>query len=172
MRIDIKDNQGKPRLTVHVDSTSPPTVVKATDGRGPAITLDWDKALDDEGTLRHCPVCSCPDFYIKKQVPQLTVFALVVAAAVIAMVFYGYGFSRPALIVLTLVLGVDVLIWLYAGRYLVCYRCNSEFRETPLGSELRSWDAGRAEQYHPPSASSTHEPDNTPEPRPPAAHSK
>lgn len=147
MQIDIHDNLGRPRLTVHVDPASPPTIVKASDGRGPAISLDWDKALDDEGRLRHCPVCSCPDFYIKKNVPQLTVFALVVAAAVIAMVFYGFGLSAPALIVLALVLGLDLLIYLYAERYLVCYRCRSEFRKTPLLPTDRSWDANLAEQH-------------------------
>lgn len=153
MRIDIKDNQGNPRLTVHVDPANPPTVVKATDGRGPAISLDWDKALDDEGNLRHCPVCGCPEFYLKKQVPQLTVFALIVAAAVIAMVFYGFGLSAPALIVLAVVLGLDLLIYLYAKRYLVCYGCQSEFHDTPLLPTDKAWDANTAERYAPPKGS-------------------
>lgn len=160
MKIDIHDNQGKPRLTVHVDPASPPTIVKASDGRGPAISLDWDKALDDEGRLRHCPVCSCPDFYVKKNVPQLTVFALVVAAAVIAMVFYGFGLSMPALIVLGLVLGLDLLIYLYAERYLVCYRCRSEFRQTPLLPTDRAWDANLAEKHKQPPATTDNEDEN------------
>ncbi|MEO1236854.1 MAG: hypothetical protein AAFX76_08715 [Planctomycetota bacterium] len=147
MRIDLKDRQGKPRLTLHVDPARPPTVVKTDDGRGPAVSLDWDQALDDKGFLRRCPVCGCPDFYVKKQVPQLTVFALIVAAAVIAMIFFGFGQSRAALIVLGLVLAVDVLIWLYAERTLVCYRCGAEFRQTPLKRSDRPWDATLAERY-------------------------
>ncbi|MEO0514790.1 MAG: hypothetical protein AAF086_05780 [Planctomycetota bacterium] len=152
MRIDIKDNLGNPRLTVHVDPANPPTIVKASDGRGPAISLDWDKTLDDEGNLRQCPVCSCPDFYVKKNVPQLTVFALIVAAAVIAMVFYGFGLSAPALIVLGLVLGFDLLIYLYAERYLVCYRCASTFHQTPLLPTDKPWDANLAERHQPSSS--------------------
>ena len=132
MRIHIKDNQGRPRLTVHIDPAQPPTVVQATDHRGPAISLSWDQALDDHGRLRRCPVCGCADLYRRKQVPQLTVFALIVAAALIAMVFYGFGLSGPALIVLALVLILDLLIYLYARRYLVCYRCGSEFYDCLL----------------------------------------
>lgn len=147
MRIEIKDNQGKPRLTVHVDPASPPTVVKADDGRGPAISLDWDKALDDEARLRHCPVCSCPDLYVRKLVPQLTVFALIVAAGALSSLFYGLGQSRPALIVLTLVLAFDLLIWLYAPKTLVCYRCGSEFHQTPIPAGTRPWDATTAERH-------------------------
>ncbi|MEL7087164.1 MAG: hypothetical protein AAGL98_01780 [Planctomycetota bacterium] len=154
MRIHIKDKQGQPRLTVHVDPATPPTVVHATDDRGPAISLDWDQTLDDEGRLRHCPVCGSPDFYTRKKVPQLTVFALIVAAAVIAMVFYGFGLSRPALIVLAVVLAVDLLIYLYAERYFVCYRCASEFHATRMAGNPRTWDANTAERYkdqaHPP----------------------
>ena len=147
MRIQIKDKQGQPRLTVHVDPEQPPTVVHATDQRGPAISLDWDKTLDDENRLRHCPVCGCPDFYARKKVPQLTVFALVVAAAVIAMVFYGLGLSLPALIVLGVVLIFDLLIYLYAERYLVCYRCQSEFFDIRAVGKPRPWDANTAEQH-------------------------
>ncbi|MEM8738300.1 MAG: hypothetical protein AAGG38_07460 [Planctomycetota bacterium] len=170
MRIDIKDEQGKPRLTVHLDPSHPPTVVKADDGRGPAVTLDWDQALDDKGFLRHCPVCSCPEFYLRKQVPQLTVFALIVAAAVLAMVLFGYGQSGPALIVLGLVLAFDILIWLFAERVLICYRCQSEFRQTPLKPTDRGWDSNLAERYrpaakaHPPAAAepTETEPDASP----------
>jgi hypothetical protein len=147
MRIEIKDNQGKPRLTVHVDPSHPPTMVRTDDGRGPAINLDWDRALDDEAQLRHCPVCSCEDLYVRKLVPQLTVFALIVAAGALASLFYGFGQSRPALIVLALVLGFDLLIWLYAAKALVCYRCGSEFHQTPIPAGRRPWDANTAERY-------------------------
>lgn len=147
MRIHIKDKHGQPRLTVHIDPAAPPTVVHATDDRGPAISLDWDQTLDDEGRLRHCPHCQCPDFYTRKKVPQLTVFALIVAAAVIAMVFYGFGLSRPALIVLAVVLGFDLLIYLYADRYFVCYRCVSEFYDTRVVGNPRPWDANTAERH-------------------------
>lgn len=153
MRIDIKDKQGHPRLTVHVDPSAPPTVVKAEDGRGPAVSLDWDRAVDDEGRLRHCPVCGCSDLYISKQVPQLTVFALVIAAAVIAMVFYGFGLSTPALVALLLVLTLDVAIWFFAKRMLVCYRCSAEFRDVPISPGHHRWDANTAERYRPSDAS-------------------
>ncbi len=147
MRIDLKDVEGRPRLTLHVDTAKPATVARADDGRGPAVTLDWDRALDDEGHLRHCPVCGCPDLYLRKQVPQLTVFALVLVAAVIAMIFFGSGLNRAALVVLGVVLVADLLIFFFAPRVLVCYRCGSEYRDLPLGRGRRRWDAALAERH-------------------------
>jgi hypothetical protein len=147
MRIELKDHDGKPRLTVHVDPASPPTVVQATDGRGPAVSLDWDQTLDDEGHLRHCPVCDCHELYVRKRVPQLTVFALIVAAGVLSSVIYGLGATRPAVIVLAVVLGFDLLIWLYAPRMLACYRCNTEFHETPIPPKVRPWNAATSARY-------------------------
>ena len=155
MRIDLKDVEGRPRLTLHVDRAKPTTVARADDGRGPAITLDWDRAFDDEGHLRHCPVCGCPDLYVRKQVPQLTVFALVLVAAVIAMIFFGTGLNRPAVVVLLVVLAADVAIYLFAPRMLVCYRCGSEYRDLPLARGRRRWDAAVAERYRKPAAAAT-----------------
>lgn len=167
MRIEIKDNLGQPRLTVHVDPEHPPTVVHADDGRGPKLTLDWDQALDDHGRLRHCPVCNCPDFYVRKQVPQLTVFALVIAAAVVAILFHGFGLSKPALIVLAVVLGIDLLIYLYAARYLVCYDCASEFHDTRAVGHPRPWDAATAERHKSSSPAPGNPPADPPGPREP-----
>ena len=150
MRIVIKDRKSLPRLTVHVDPASPPTVVSAEDGRGPAVSLDWDRALDDEGRLRHCPVCECPAFYVRKQVPRLTVFVLLLAAAVLTSLIYGVGGTGPAMIVLGLLLSVDMLVWMYAARILICYRCESEFHETPIPDRTRPWELTTAERYRPP----------------------
>ncbi len=141
MRIDVKDGQGRPRLTLHVDPTRPSTVVKADDGRGPTVTMDWEKAIDDEGHLRHCPVCGCKDLYVRKQVPQLTVFVLILAAAVVAMVLFGSGLNMQAIIVLGVVLAIDLGVYWFAPRMLVCYRCRSEFREVPIGQGPRRWDS-------------------------------
>ena len=152
MRIEIKDIHGKPRLTVHVDPAAPPTVVQATDQRGPAVSLDWDRALDDQDRLRHCPVCSCPDLYLRKQVPQLTVFALIVAAGCLASVFYGLGHARPALLVLLLVVALDIIIWFTAPRFLVCYRCRAEFHDTPVAARCGPWNARLAQRYPTPTA--------------------
>ena len=163
MRIEIKDNQGNARLTVHVDPAAPPTVVRATDGRGPAVSLDWDRALDDQDRLRHCPVCSCPDLYIRNQVPRLTVFALIVAAGCLASVFYGLGHAWPALTVLVLVVALDIVIWRTAPRRLVCYRCGTEFHDTPAPARCGPWNARLAQGY-PPSPAPPPSPPSPPEP--------
>ncbi len=154
MRIEIKDRQGNPRLTVHVDPAQPPTVVKATDGRGPAVSLDWNQTLDDKDQLRHCPICTCPDLYAKKQVPQLTVFVLIIAAGSLATALFGIGLGRPAMIVLAVVVVLDIVIWFTAPRFMVCYRCRSEFHDTSVIGRATSWNAAIADRYPGPESGS------------------
>ena len=134
-------------MTVHVDLDRPPTVVRAEDGRGPAISLDWDRAIDDEHHLRHCPVCGCPDLYVARAVPTMAGFAAVVLAGVVALVLLGSGLAAVGLIVFGVVLAVDLAVQLFTSRRLVCYRCRSEFRGLPIRRDQRAWDSVVAERY-------------------------
>lgn len=147
MRIDIKDKSGKPRLTVHVDPAHPPTVVHDSDPRGPAVSLNWDRALDDTQHLRHCPVCGCRDLYLRNTLPQVTGFVLILMAGVVSMVLLGVGRIDYALLVLGVVLLVDVVIFLTTSQLLVCYQCASEFRDLPTRGRHGRWSAEIAERY-------------------------
>ncbi len=149
MQIDIKDNSGRPRLTVHLDPARPPTVVTAEDGRGPAVSLNWDRALDDSGQLRHCPVCGCQDLYSHRPLPRITVFVGVIGFAVAGMLGFGLGgpWRNVAIILLLLVLAMDLCIWLTVKRRLTCYRCNAQFSRLPIRPRQRPWDANTAQRH-------------------------
>ena len=72
MRIDLRLKPNETAFGVVVNPAKPPTVVKPRGPDGPTVTLDWERALDDQKRLRHCPVCGCPDLFKRKRVPQLT----------------------------------------------------------------------------------------------------
>lgn len=147
MRIDLRNERRQRQFAVHVDLHDPPAVVKPPSGQGPAVHLDWDRALDDELHLRHCPVCGCGDLFTRKRMPQLTGFVLILLAAVVAMVLFGIGEAGLAVIVLAVVLAVDVLIYLFTRRVLVCYRCRSEFSGMPISRRHTGWENAVGERY-------------------------
>ncbi|MEM6553677.1 MAG: hypothetical protein AAF750_16285, partial [Planctomycetota bacterium] len=144
MRIDVKDSTGRRWLTVRVDADRPPTVVRAEDGSGEVRTLDWERAVDDEGRLRHCPVCGCHDLYVRRAVPTVVGFALVVLAAVLGLVLLGSGLAWLGLVVFGAMVLVEVGLWLWVERQLVCYRCGSVFRGVPGGDRRRRGGRGGA----------------------------
>ncbi len=140
MRIDVRNRQRQRLFTVEVDPAHPPTVVGS-------VHLNWDRALDDEGHLRRCPVCSCPEMFRRRRLPQLTAFVLVLAAAGAGMVLYGVGLAMWAVLLLAAVAVVDVLIFLFSRSVLVCYRCRSEFSGMPIGRQHAGWEASVGDRY-------------------------
>ncbi len=147
MKIDVKDSKGDSAFNFSVDLGAPPTVVRPDSGDGKPVTLDWDRAMDDQKYLRHCLVCGCSDMYVHKAFPQVTGFALIILAAVIASVLFGFGQILLALIALGVVLVIDLAIYLFAPRILTCYRCGSDYRSIKIRPGQPKWDAALAERY-------------------------
>lgn len=114
---------------------------------GTEVYLDWDRAVDDEGHLRRCPVCGCRELFVRKDFPQVTGFVVVVAAAVVSMVLLGVGEVTAAMAVLAAVVVVDFVVFFFTGKTLVCYRCRSEFRDLPIRRDHAGWDLAVGEKY-------------------------
>jgi len=147
VELDLRDSRRRRLFTVEIDPQHPPAVVKPKGMSHPQVSLNWDRAFDDEGHLRHCPACGCRDLYARRDFPQITGLALIVLAAVIAMVLTGMQMVEWAAAVFVLVLAVDVAIYFFARRVLVCYRCNSEYRKMPIRADHEGWSAGTNEPY-------------------------
>ncbi|MFP4144618.1 MAG: hypothetical protein ACLFV3_05700 [Phycisphaeraceae bacterium] len=149
MHIDLRDRNRRPLFQVQADMAHLPTVVRAAGDERRAVHLDWDRAMDDGGRLRRCPACGCGELFVRKRVPQVTVFVAVLLSAAAAMVLFGYGRANLAIITLAVVVVADVLIFLFAPRSLVCYRCHSEYRGIPIAAGHSRWDSGVDERYRP-----------------------
>ncbi len=144
MRIRINRAEGRPRQTVRVQPDRQPTVVRPAGEDGAAVTLNWDRAVDDEGHLRRCVVCGGKSLYASKPIPRLTPFVLVILAAVVAILLWGTGQVAWAVAVLAVVLLVDLLIWKLVRPKLVCYACGSEYLDLTVRPGHPRWDAERA----------------------------
>jgi hypothetical protein len=125
-----------------------PACLRDPNGEHPEVYLDWDRTLDDQGRLRRCPICGCPDLYQRPDFPRLTVFLIILAAGTLVMAFAGIAWFIAGLILLALVGLLDLGLYLFTGQSIVCYRCGSEFRGVPKGGSYRRWDSSVAEKYH------------------------
>ena len=164
MIIDVHNSERQRQFRVTVDAKDPPPVVKVPEaGSTPSDTptsgnaktgapakdlyLEWDGAFDDQQHLRRCPVCGCKELFARKDFPQVTGFAIVLAAAVIAVALFGTRNVFLGLVVLGVVVIIDAIIYLFAGKCLVCYRCRSEYRDTPIRKGHPGWELATGEKY-------------------------
>lgn len=167
VKIDVHNERRERLFRVEIDAADPPSVVKPPEGAGGAggepaggggeqvgaelpreVYLEWDQAMDDQGRLRRCPVCGCRELFARKDFPQVTGFVIVVLAALVAMwLFVGARQVIAGLGVLAAVALIDAVVYLFAGRCLVCYRCRSEFRDTPIRKGHPGWELAIGEKY-------------------------
>ncbi len=137
-------------FTTVVDTAKPPTVVRGpanSEREGQEVFLNWDRAMDDEGHLRRCPVCGCRELFVRKDFPQLTGFAIVAMAAGVALYLFATDLMPWAVLLMAGIVVLDVIIYFFTGRCLVCYRCRSEFRDLPIRKDHPGWDLAIGEKY-------------------------
>ena len=153
MRIDLHDDDRRHVMWVKVDPKSPARVVQ---GRGPDRRvqeryLEWDRAFDDEGNLRRCPVCGCEDLYRRSTSPPLTGFLMVLLVGLICLLLWGVSDAPVGLLVGVLVaLSImNLVIIVMAQHYLACYRCESRFFDVGIPRGRGEWQAATAERYRP-----------------------
>ncbi|MEO0588281.1 MAG: hypothetical protein AAF078_11640 [Planctomycetota bacterium] len=147
MRLDLKDDKGDSAINVRVHLDAPPTVVGPTADTPSQVSLDWDRALDDSGNLRHCPVCGCPDLYASKAVPQVTGFVVLAGAVVLAMLLTGLGMVTLASVAFGALLAADIVILLSSKRRLTCYQCGTDFTGIKVPAKYPRWNATIDERY-------------------------
>jgi len=155
VKIDLRNRDRQRLFRITVDPKAPPSVVRPADAVGLAteaaagrdVYLDWDGAFDDRHHLRRCPACGCRELFARRDFPQVTGFVIVVAAAVCAMALFGANEVIAGVIVLGVVVLIDAIIYLFAGRCLVCYRCRTEFRSTPIREDHAGWELATGEKY-------------------------
>ena len=161
MKIDLRNLQREHLGSVQVDEANPPSRVRP-DGEGqPEVYLDWDRAFDDQKHLRQCPACGCRELFVRKDFDQVTGFVIVVLAGIGAMVLFGFQEVLLGIGLLAAVVLIDAVIYFFSGRCLVCYRCRSELRDTPIPRNQAGWDLAIGEKYRQSAATAPVEPPDT-----------
>jgi hypothetical protein len=152
MRIELRDSKGRRLSRVEVDERARPARVQVPvsagrpDASGQDLYPRWDEALDDAAALRRCVVCGCPDLYVRKNLPQVTPFILVLAFSGVAVAALGYATNPLVNGALAALLVVDVLTLALARRQLVCYGCGAIFHRVRIARYMRPWDRAVAER--------------------------
>ncbi len=102
--------------------------VIACGGCGREIPLDLSDAVRSGQSVDRCPVCSGPDFYVRKDFDPKVGVAAVAAAALISAVLYWYKLDFLAYAVLAVAALLDFVVYRFLDLVTVCYRCHTEFR--------------------------------------------
>jgi hypothetical protein len=147
VHIHLINQHGRIEPPLEVDVAQPPRMIPDPQNPSREIYLQWDGGVDDEGHLRQCPVCQSRELYARKELPQLTAFVLILLAAAVAVGFYASDHLGASIAVLLAVTAVDLLIFFFAGRRLVCYQCHTQYSRIPIARNQKSWDAPTAERY-------------------------
>jgi hypothetical protein len=156
MRIELYDFDGRPQARLVVDPKSPPSAVSVPGPREVLYEryLDWDRALDDQGRLRKCPACGCPELYVRRLFPPLTGFVVVMVIGLLCFALYGLEVvpTTPLLVIGALIVLANIIFALLSPRYLVCYSCSSRYHDTKISRDHGEWDAAVAARHPPPAA--------------------
>jgi hypothetical protein len=164
MRIELRDTNRRWIGQVAVDPAQRPTRVRVAGrargagrvrGAGRALAadgprelfLEWDTALDDAGHLRRCVMCGCPDLFAEKAFPQVTAFVVVLAFAGAVVGALGYATTPPVLTAMAVVLVLDVAIFMFSRRRLVCYRCRTSYHDLGIARYIKGWDRATADRH-------------------------
>ena len=96
-------------------------------------TLDpqvWDPG--PPGRVGPCPACECEHLYAQKDVNRVWGCALVIVGA--ALVPWTYGLS------LILLSGLDLVLYYRLPKAVVCYRCDTLYRDARPGPRQGEFD--------------------------------
>jgi len=149
MRIDLNNLQREPLGQVAIDPAHLPGRVHPPSGSEDGIPLNWDRALDSEGVLQHCPACDCRELFARKDFPQRLGLGIVVLGAVAAVVMFAIGDVIWGFAVMGSIALADLIISPFVKRCVVCYRCRSEFRDLKIPRNYPTWELATGEKYRP-----------------------
>ena len=97
-------------------------------GCGRELALSFSEGLRTDTRVDACPVCTGPDFYIRKDFDPKIGLTIVVFGGLISAAFYWFGEDLVAYSILAFAVVVDLVVYRRLVNITVCYRCHSEFR--------------------------------------------
>ncbi|MEM9295743.1 MAG: hypothetical protein AAGA57_08075 [Planctomycetota bacterium] len=153
MLIDLRDARNRPVLRLDVDLDRPPTLVRiaarsatadappdATPPPEKTLSLDWDRALDDAGSLRRCPICGGEHLYRRRVVPRVTLFLIVALGGAAGLMLAHSGLTYAGVTLAAVIAAADLWVLLRFRPVLRCYRCGATYQGVPLRPRHKPWD--------------------------------
>ena len=109
------------------------------------VEVPDDAALDDG--LQHCLICQSDDLFIRKDFPQRLGVMIVVIGFLASSVAWYYYEVILAFAILFATAGIDVLLYVFMGEALVCYRCGTHYRQVNNLDQHSTFDLETHEKY-------------------------
>lgn len=97
--------------------------------------------------MDQCACCGGTEFFLRKDFPQKLGLFLVIVFGLVASVAYYYQRVMVTFSILAALVVVDVIIYFFIGKVVVCYKCRAEYRGFPYNSRLGGFDLATSEKY-------------------------
>lgn len=115
-------------------------------------TVEVPEGGISDGGVHRCLVCPSTDLYVRKDFPQQVGVAIVVVGFAISCVTWYYYLTAATFAVLLATALVDVVLYLFVGNALMCYRCGATYRDVAGLDEHGGFDLETHERYRQESA--------------------
>lgn len=145
MRILLRNIDREALGTIELSVDDSPS--KVTTDRDRVVSLDWERARDDEGHLRRCVACGGDTLYRNRRFPQITGFIAVLALALGLGGILGLATGWPVFIAMLVVLALDIAILFLSPETLECYQCRSSYRDLDIARYHGRWDRSVAGRF-------------------------
>lgn len=111
----------------------------------------WQRPVAEENRAAsepaNCVVCGCGDLWRQKDFPQRLGILMVGTGALLSTVFWWFMMPAWAIGVLLLFALVDGVLYTLMRDVLVCYRCGTRHRHTPLDGRHERFNLETHERY-------------------------
>ncbi len=113
----------------------------------PAIAFRHSEAVRDGIRVDRCSRCESTAFFVQKDFDQRLGCLILAGGAIFALAvahFVGGIWFVP---VLLLVAAIDFFVARRVHPVVICYRCDTEYRDVPDAKSYRPWDPYIAERF-------------------------
>lgn len=91
------------------------------------LATDSPAGALEEGRLARCLICPSKELFVRKNFPQRLGVTLVVLGFAISCITWYFKYVIATFAVLFATAGIDVLLYLFMGEVLECYRCHAQY---------------------------------------------
>jgi hypothetical protein len=93
-----------------------------------------------DGCLTRCRICGCQDLWRQKDFPPALGLAIVAIAGITSCVAWAWYRPLVAIGILMAAALIDMVLYLFMGDMLVCYRCGARHRRTQIQEQHPAFD--------------------------------
>jgi hypothetical protein len=132
------------RAAGEIRCSSPPSSIPS---EHPPISFSHSPAVVEGSHVDLCSRCGTTAFYVQKDFDQRLGCAILAVGAALALgVSWRFGGIWFVPVLLAVAAADAVLAW-RVKPVVICYRCDTEYRDVPDRSSVRAWDPHVAERF-------------------------